>query len=202
MRNSKLTALAVAGVMAAASLVSCGQRNTESKTTETERPTQATNVYSQDYEIGAIEHKAEISSEVEANDTGYTLNAVYTYDVKEENVKYVYLDVTVKNPTDVEYEISVLNNFYIQLTDGQEVYSSVRTQLFGISNFNNFFSDPFKIPANGEFNGIVGGFIVDPSVDTFTVGFFPTKDNERNKENVVLIDVTPDLIKDGTELLK
>ena len=69
-------------------------------------------------------------------------------------------------------------------------------------NENTYSKDPFNIPAKGQFSGIIGGFVVDENVDTFTVGFFPTQSLVNDKDDVCLIDITPDKITTRTDLLK
>ena len=195
MKTNRFTALALAAVMGAAITTSCGQK----KTTVTDTPSQTSEIIMDDAEhIGKNKIKANLLETVSANDTVFTLNKVVSPEDKEDNgCRYVFFDVTIKNNSSTAYTLSTLKNFYITLEDGTDIYSDIRTQLYASSNFkeNTYFSDPFEIPANGEFKGLVGGFLLDKKVEKFTVGFFPTKDSPRAKGDVMVIDVTADNIQ-------
>ena len=82
------------------------------------------------------------------------------------------------------------------MPDSQEIHFDVRTQLYGTKNIQNYSASPFTIPANDEFSGIIGGFILPQNVQDFTVCFFPTQDNTSDKTNVVKVNVTAtDIVK-------
>ena len=160
-------------------------------------------------QVKAIEEvtvvKAAMSEEKIANETSFTLNRVIDAGAQTENNEhYIYLDITVKNPTPTEYELTMLNNFYLTLKDGTELSSAVRTQLYAINNLSDkFVKSPFTVPANGEFSGIVGGFSVPEGTNEFTVGFFPTKEDDNNKSNLFQVEVKPsDIIQLPAELQK
>ncbi|MBE6858919.1 MAG: DUF4352 domain-containing protein [Ruminococcus sp.] len=144
-----------------------------------------------EYKIGVNKHEAEMSQEVNANETIFALNSVIDAGAQTENGEhYIYLDITIKNNTDSAYTLSTLNNFRLIMPDESEVYGHVRTQLYATNNFTDkYFGSPFDIPANGEFRGIVGGFVVKADQKDFTVDFFPTKENELDKEDVVRVKV-------------
>ena len=195
MKLYKLTALTLTAVLAAISVAGCGQKT---KKIEPAHQQSSQIVYDDAEHIGENKIKANLLETVSANDTVFTLKSVISPDnMEDEGCNYIYFDVTIKNNSSTAYTLSTLNNFYLIMPDGTEVYSDIRTQLFAMSRFkeNTYFSDPFEIPANGEFSGIVGGFLLDKNAESFTVGFFPTKDSPRAKGDVMLIDVAASDIK-------
>ncbi len=149
---------------------------------------------------------ADMGQSVTVNDTTFTLNSVISPEnINENGQRYVFFDVTIKNNTDTTYSLSTLNNFYIILNGSTNVYSDVRTQLYAMQHFKDdaYFSDPFDIPAQSEFKGIVGGFLLDQNTTDFSVGFFPTKDTPTAKGDVIMIDVKSDsIVAPDASLLK
>ncbi len=204
MKSFKYAALILAGLLTVTSAASCGKKKTIEPVSTVDAENPPTNVYAENTEIGVNQFKADLSTEISANDTAFTLNSVIDTGYRENGKKYIYLDVTINNSTDSGYELSTLNNFYLKLSDGSEVYSDIVTSLYAMANFNEntYSKDPFNIPAKGQFSGIIGGFVVDENVDTFTVGFFPTQSLVNDKDDVCLIDITPDKITTRTDLLK
>ena len=197
MRSFRKSIIILAAVLALTSAVGC--KHDIISDSELTSPHKATNI--EDVTIV----NAEISVEADANETGFTLNRVIDAGALAENKDhFIYFDITVKNPTDSEYSLSTLNNFYITLKDGTELSSAVRTQLYAVNNFSdNYHGSPFTVPANGEFSGIIGGFTIPDGVNEFTVGFFPTRDDHDNKANLLTIDVKPsDIIGVPDELKK
>lgn len=196
MKFNKYTALALVAVMSASVAAGCGEKK---KTNDSSATSQTSEIINDDEaHIGENKIEADLSETVSANDTVFTLNSVISPEnMEDEGCIYVYFDVNIKNNSDTAYDLSTLNNFYIVTEDGTELFSDIRTQLFAMSRFkeNTYFSDPFQIPANGEFKGIVGGFMLDKNVKNFTVGFYPTKDSPRDKGDVMLIDITSDKIQ-------
>ena len=155
--------------------------------------------------IGKIVVTSPISKEVDVNDTGFTLNRVIDAGAQtEEGEHYIYLDITVKNTTSKDYNLSTLNNFYLLMPDKTEVSSGVRSQVYAVNNFSDrYFGSPFEIKANSTFNGIIGGFVLKEGQDTFTVCFFPTRENRNDNESVIKVDVTPaDIVSVPAELKK
>ena len=204
MKSFKYAALILAGLLTVTSAASCGKKKIIEPVSTVDAENPPTNVYAENTEIGVNQFKADLSTEISANDTAFTLNSVIDTGYRENDKKYIYLDVTINNSTDSGYELSTLNNFYLKLSDGTEVYSDIVTSLYAMANFNEntYSKDPFNIPAKGQFSGIIGGFVVDENVDTFTVGFFPTQSLVNDKDDVCLIDITPDKITTRTDLLK
>lgn len=195
MKIFKLTALTLAAVLALAPSAGC-KHNIKSSSDTTK--------YADHAEIGATKVNASVSQEAEANETVFTLNKVIDAGAQtEEGNHYVYLDVTIRNNTSTEYELTRLNNFYLILSDGTEVSSAVRAELYAINNFTDKYSkSPFTIPANGSFSGIISGFVLSPDQKSFTVGFFPTRENTEDKASVILVPVTADDIVPITDELK
>ncbi len=138
---------------------------------------------------------ADIAEEKESNETGFKLNKVIdSGKTDEEGNRYLYLDVVITNNTDKEYELNILNNFYILYPDGEEAHFDVRTQLYGQNNMDSYIPNPFKLTANGELSGIIGGFVVPADKNNFQVCFFPTQDVLTDKESVIKVDVTAENI--------
>lgn len=143
--------------------------------------------------LASTEVKVGVSEEAISNDTSFTLNGIVDSGMTDDSGnKYIYLDAVIKNPTEKEYDLNILNNFYILLPDNSEIHFDVRTQLYAQKNIENYFTNPFTLPANGELSGIFGGFVISPDVTSFTVCFFPTQDQMSNKESVIKVDVTAD----------
>ncbi len=197
MKFNRFTALALTAIMSASAAVSCGEKKIISDSSSI-TPDSSQIIMDDEEHLGENKIKADLLETVSANDTVFTLNSVISPEnVEDEGCRYVYFDVNIKNNSDSAYTLSTLNNFYIITEDGTEIFSDIRTQLYAVSNFkeNSFFSDPFEIPANGEFKGIIGGFLLNKNVKKFTVGFYPTKDSPRDKDDVMVIDLTSDNIK-------
>ena len=207
MKKFKSAALALAAVLTLASAAGCNRQTVSgNNTTVSDGRANVQDSPAETTPIGENKHDSSIGTPVTANDTTFTINSVISPDnMEEEGKKYIYFDVTIKNDSAADYSLSTLNNFYITMNDGTDVYSDVRTQLFALSRFkeNTFFSDPFDIPANSEFNGIVGGFLVDKNAESFTVGFFPTKDDPTAKSDVIVVPVNAsDITAPSADLLK
>lgn len=197
MRKHRITALILCAALALVPASSC-KKNKKSNSSETKQSDAAN--------IGINEINVGISEEADENDTVFKLNSVIDAGKQtEKGEHYIYLDVTIKNNTDNSYSLNTLNNFYLIMPDSSEVFSSVRTQLYAINNFKEgiFSSDPFEIPANGEFSGYIGGFVLEEGKKEFTVCFFPTKENQNDKEDVIKVKITPDMVTDiSSDVLK
>ena len=144
-----------------------------------------------EYKIGVNKYEAEMSQEVNANETIFLSIPSSTLALRPKTASITSTSILLsKNNTDSAYTLSTLNNFRLIMPDESEVYGHVRTQLYATNNFTDkYFGSPFDIPANGEFRGIVGGFVVKADQKDFTVDFFPTKENELDKEDVVRVKV-------------
>ena len=194
MRKYKFAAMILAAAMALTASVGCSGKSESSSETSYK--------ISDDGRLDGladVEVTADLNQEADANQTGFTLNSVIDSGMRnDKSERYIYLDVTINNSTDKEYDLNILNNFYILFADGNEAHFDVRTQLYATKNLDNFIVSPFTVPANGQFSGMVGGFLVGSDVNEFTVCFFPTLDEARDKSNVVKVKVTNDDIKKVT----
>ncbi|SEH45168.1 hypothetical protein SAMN02910265_00701 [Ruminococcus flavefaciens] len=197
MKKTKLYALLLAAVMTASVSAGCLGKK-KSTVTSQPRPTSSNEDKSPVdlSSMGSDVINGELGTMVSANDTDFTLNAVLDTGMRDDNAKFIYFDITLRNNTDKEYELSTLNNFYIQLPQGTKLYSEVRTQLYAGSHFKDdkYFVDPFTIPSNGQFSGIIGGFILGDEMNEFDVCFFPTGKDPNNKKTVIKYKITADKI--------
>ncbi len=207
MKKFQITAFILTAVLAASSAVSCGNKKKSTSTSDVidDSISFSETVSTPEGAVGEKEIKVNIDEEADENDTVFKLNSVIITEPQDDNNRFVYCDVTIRNSTDSSYTLSTLNNFYLELPDGEKVYSNIRTQMYALNNFADglYSSDPFEIPASGEFSGIIGGFILADGQNEFTVGFFPTKASPNDKASVITIDVTANDIKTVTsDMLK
>lgn len=185
MRKYKIAALILCAAMALTAAAGCSDSNSSSRSVSKE--SQQTEINTNNEGRADHEVSAAVSEKASANKTGFTLNRVIDAGThNDKNERYLYLDITIDNTTDKEYDLSILNNFYLLLSDGSEIHYHVGSQLYATNNLDGYVPSPFSVPASGQFNGIVGGFAVGDDVKDFTVCFFPTL-NDPNK--------TPDVIK-------
>ena len=135
--------------------------------------------------------QASLSQETEKNETMYTLNRVVDSGKRSENnERFIYLDITIRNSSSTDYELSALNNFYLLLDDGNEIHFDVRTQLYAQSNIDGYVTNPFTVAVGAEVSGITGGFLLSDNVTSFQVCFFPTGASGDDKSSVVKVPVT------------
>ena len=190
MRKFKFIPLLLAAALAVTAAVGC----TEKPDPEISKVSDSSSSVVEPGKLEGIADKeisVAVKEEANENQTVFKLNNVVDSGMTDENgAKYIYLDVSISNSTDKEYDLSVLNNFYILLPDEDEIHFDVRTQLHAAKNIEGYCASPFTIPANGEFSGIVGGFIVDKDISDLTVCFFPTQDDAKNKSSVVKVNVS------------
>ncbi|MCM1132231.1 MAG: hypothetical protein NC340_02045 [Ruminococcus flavefaciens] len=190
MKKNKFISLALLAVMVLS--VGCSDGSTVSNTS-TVSPSQSSgsgNALSLEG-IADNEVSANVSEDATANDTTFRLNRVIDSGKTDDSGNpYIYLDVNISNSTATEYELSVLNNFYVLLADNSEIHFDIKTQLHATNNIENYSASPFAVPANGEFSGIIGGFVLPKDTQDFTVCFFPTQDNKSDKSNVVKVSVS------------
>jgi len=187
MRKHRITALLLCAAMALTAAAGCSDKNSSSSV-----PSQPYKTSADGRQDSLAENviNAGLSETAKANDTGYTLNKVIDAGIHtDKNEHYIYLQITIDNTTDKQYDLNALNNFYILFGDGTEAHYDIRTQLYAGKNMSDFVSSPFTVPANGKFSGTIGGFLVGDDVNEFTVCFFPTLDNDRNKDDVIKVKV-------------
>lgn len=188
MKKNKFISFALLAVMALS--VGCSNGTTVSNTS-TNSPSSSSADSNLSLEgIAQNEISVNIAEEANINDTIFKLNRVIDSGTADENGNpYVYLDVTISNATDKEYDLSVLNNFYL-LAGGNEIHFDIKTQIYATKNIENYSASPFTVPANGGFSGIIGGFVLPKDTQEFTVCFFPTQDDKSNKSNVVKVSAS------------
>lgn len=206
MKKIRFCALFLAMSLSVVPAFSCSEKQESNKEQSVvildpnEPVTEIPNKYSND----SKKTNSAIGQEIEVNNTVFTLNDVVNIGSPSNDGKdFVYINVTIKNNTDIEYQINSLNNFFVALPDQTEVLSNVRTRLYAINNYPKCVDDYITIPANGEFTGyIAGGFVVPSGTDSLTVGFFPTLNNESDRENVILSPVTAENISHDDSAMK
>ncbi|WP_303838155.1 DUF4352 domain-containing protein [Ruminococcus flavefaciens] len=201
MKKTGLFAVLLAAALTTASFAGCLDKNSSSSS----RVRQSSNIPTSIEAIGSNVVDGEMGKEVTENDTGFTLNSVISAKNSETGEQFIYMDITLRNNTDKQYTLSTLNNFYIELPDGSKAESDVRTQLYAKQNFNEskYYADPFDIPSNGQFSGVIGGIAVSGDASDFKLCFFPTGDNPRAKGTVIKYDITSgDIHAPAAEMLK
>ena len=205
MKKNKLCAFLLAAVVTASASAGCLDKH-KKDTPKPPRQEVSDNRSPVDLSaIGTNVINGELGTMVSENNMDFTLNAVIDPQVRDCGSKFIYFDITLRNNTATEYAMNTLNNFYIELPDGTKMYSEVRTQLYAESHFNKdkYFIDPFTIPSNGQFSGIIGGFAIEGDVSEFTLGFYPTGDDPNAKGTVIKYDITAaDLAAPSAEILK
>lgn len=196
MKNHKLISFALLAVISL-SITGCSDNKNSSLSNPSSESSMNFDEHSKSDGIADNEISVALTEEADVNQTLFKLNRVIDSGNKSDSGDpYVYLDVTISNSTDKEYNLSTLNNFYLLLPDGQEIHFDVRTQLYGTKNIQNYSASPFTIPASSEFSGIIGGFILPQNTQSFTVCFFPTQDNANDKTSVVKVNVSDaDIVK-------
>ncbi|MBP5379614.1 MAG: DUF4352 domain-containing protein [Ruminococcus sp.] len=202
MKKTGLLAVLLAAVITAGAFAGCSDKNDDSS----KRSRPAVSISDEPEEpIGSNVVKGELGKEVTENDTAFTLNSVVSSKNSETGEQFIYMDITLRNSTDKAYNLSTLNNFYIELPDGKKTDSDVRTQLNAKQNFkeSKYYADPFDIPSNGQFSGLIGGFAISGDVTEFKLGFYPTGDNPRAKGTVIVYDITAaDITAPSSDIMK
>lgn len=208
MKKLKLSALVLAFTLSTVSAFSCADNTSESNSVQQvaviEDNTETTSKIPNQYSNDSKKTNSSFGEEAEVNDTVFTLNNVVIVESPtDDGNEYVYINVTIKNNTDIEYEISSLNNFYIALPDETELLSNVRAKLYAINNYTKCVDDYITIPANGEFTGyLAGGFILPEGTNSFSVGFFPTLSNMVDRANVIVSTVNAGNVSYDDSVLK
>ncbi len=191
MKKNKFIPFALLAVMALS--VGCSNGTSVSNTSTGSPDSQTSSSADSNLSLDGIaqnEVSVNIAEEANINDTTFKLNRVIDSGTADENGNpYIYLDVTISNATDKEYDLSVLNNFYL-LAGGNEIHFDIKTQIHATKNIENYSASPFTIPASSDFSGIIGGFVLPKDTQNFTVCFFPTQDNKSDKSNVVKVNVS------------
>lgn len=186
MKKCKIISLILAAVLAGTAAVGCSSGTKDQSSGHT-RVSNNEELHDKEISVGMAE-------EANENSTVFKLNRVL--ESSQKDGRYIYLDVSVSNSTDKAYEMNCLNNFYILFDDGTEAHFDIRTQINAVQTVDGYTENPFEIPANGEFSGVIGGFIIPENTQSFTVCFFPTLDDMSNKSSVVKVKV------DGSAIVK
>jgi hypothetical protein len=188
MKKIKTSALLITAVIAVISATGC------SNTTKTTSSTSESSayVYADDPEVGQNTVDVELNEDTQVNDTVFKLNGVIDSGRVKDGLKYIYLDVSITNESDTDYELNGLNNFYLLLDTGVEIHTDVRADLYAKQALTGY-EALLTVPAHSEYNNYVG-FCLDESIDSFTVGFFPTETTD-DKSNVVLCEIKPEDIQ-------
>lgn len=203
MKKTGFFAILLAATITAGAFAGCSDKN-ESSSSRPPRTSSESTQMDHD-EIGSNVIKGEIGKEVTENDTSFTLNSVISAK-NDTGEQFIYMDITLRNSTANAYTLSTLNNLYIEVPGSSGIITSdVRTQLYAKQNFKDtkFYEDPFDIPSNGQFSGIIGGFAIEGDAKEFTLGFYPTGDDPNAKGTVIKYDITAaDLAAPSAEILK
>lgn len=220
MKNTKISALILCAVMALSASVSCEKDSSDNKNTSGTKDTVSDSVEdytnpgnnqeatknvpeapTQNREIGENKISAEIQGEASANDTVFKLNSILDAGVQgSRGCRYIYPNVEITNTSDEDYHLSSLNNVYINYGDVTYELTSLGTMLFARGCMTiDVTQDPIIVPAHGTFSGYITGFEVPTDVDSFTIGFFPTQNDERNKITAIEVEITADDIQTASE---
>lgn len=187
MRKNRIAAFALAAIMVFAAVSCNGSRHNNNNSTSYEM---SMNDNKQD-KFASSEVKVDIAQEVVENETAFKVNSVIdSGHVDDDNRHYLYLNVTIKNQSNADWELSMLNNFYLLMPNGEESHYDIRTQFYAEKNFKNYTDTPFTIAAGSEFTGYIGGFLVDDGVSEFSVCYFPTGADDKNKDTVIKCPVS------------
>lgn len=189
MRKFKITALLLAAVLTLTPTFGCKDKNNTSSESSSASNYDAVNNYADNPEIGKDKIEVQAGEEAKHNSTAYKLNNVIDSGKVQDGLKYIYLDVTIKNESDKAYETSGLNNFYLSLSDGTEITTDVRADLYAKQHITGY-EKLMSLPAGGEFTGYIG-FCIDENISEFTVNFFPTGDTD-DRSSVVKTDIKAD----------
>lgn len=182
MKKFRISALILAAAIAVAPLYGC-KKDKSSKTTTNET---SVSKYADIPNVGKNKYDVNINEDTNVNGTSYKLNRVIDSGKRKDGLKYIYLDVTIKNESQTDYQANGLNNFYLVLDDGTEILTDIRADLHAKQTMADY-KQLETIPAGGEFTGYIG-FCIEENINAFTVGFFPTADTE-DKSNVIFCEV-------------
>lgn len=211
MKKLQLAALLMALSLFSVPLFSCSDDSTtpsisltkpsDDTPTESNADDDNTAEFANKHSSGSHKNDSSFGQETEVNNTAFTLDSVVR--VQNEDNDYIYIGVTIKNDTDTEYQISSLNNFFLDIGNGEELSPDIRAKQSALSVFPKCVNDPVTVPANGEFSGyLAGGFLVPSGTENISVGFFPTLDNSTDKSEFISIAVNPEDISDDVSALK
>lgn len=180
MKKLKMAALLVTAVVALTPVFGC-RANKKVKSNNNE-----VSAYADLPDVGKNKVEVNLEEKAEVKTTSFKLNRVIDSGRVKDGLKYIYLDVTIKNNSDKDYEISGLNNFYLLLPDKTEVLTDVRADIYAKQALSGY-EQLNGIAAGSEVTSYIG-FAVNENVKDFTACFFPpTAENE--KTDVIRCDV-------------
>lgn len=195
MKKSRITALILAAAIAVIPAVGC--RSSHRNSIDNNPNTSGAPSYAGMSDVGVNKSEISIGEETTVNFTTYKLNGVIDSGYVKDGLKYIYLDVSIKNISDENYKANALNNFYLTLSDNTEVTPNVRADSYASKSVEGY-EHLSEIPAGEEFNGYIG-FCVDQSVDQFKVGFFASGNDIDDKSDVIFCNVASGDIKAAPE---
>ena len=185
MRSSRIAAFMMASALALAAAAGCS--STKSNSSLPNLP--AAPVPTQNG-LAEKEIIADITQSIEEHSTVFQINSLIDSGHRTDDGKrFFYLDVTMKNTSAYDFEISVLNNFFLLLPDKSELSFDIRTQIYAAAGYKGYTESPFTLAAGQEFRGYIGGFLLDEDITDFTVCFFPTANDMHDKSSVIKCNV-------------
>ena len=202
MKKTGIIAVLLAAALTAA-FSGCSDSNDSSVSSRERRSSTVTPAVTE--AIGSNVVNGEIGKEMIEKDTAFTLNSVVGAVNSETGEKFIYMDITLRNSTNDAYTLSTLNNFYIELPDGRRAENDIRTQLYAKQHFKDdkYYADPFDIPSNGQFSGLIGGIPVSGDTSEFELCFYPTGSDQSAKGTVIKYSITAaDITAPSADIVK
>ena len=200
MKKYRIAAFILAAGMTLSSAVSCSLNKTKTDEAQTKTADVSAGNQTPAGEIpkptkyadrtDLTDYETMLGKEIEANDTVFTLNSIIEGVKTETGDRYIYFNVTIKNKTTLKYELSPLNNFYIEMPDGEERSTDIVAQIYAVKNFPKVNQEYIEVPANGEYTGYIAGFVLKEGENDFNFCFFPTKEVATDKRNLVKCPIT------------
>lgn len=182
MKISRISALIAAAILTVSPLTGCFTTKPTAPDTGL-TSTSGNNGYAENSEIGKETIEISVNEDTSHNDSSFKVNRVIDSGKRtDDGLKYIYIDVTIKNNMSTAYTVNALNNFYLLLSDETEVFSDIRTDIYAKQSINGY-EQLLEIPAHEEYNGYIG-FLLDPYETSFTVCYFATA-NSNDKETVI-----------------
>lgn len=178
MNKFKTAVLLISVFMSVISITGCG--DTKSSST-------GTISYVDNQETGKNKHETELGSSVTVDTTTFTvLNVVDVNKTTDDGEKYIYVEYTIKNDSDKNFQVDNLNNFYLTI-NGTEYHNDVRANLYAKQSINDYF-ELETVPAGGEVTNYVG-FVVPQNTTSVTCGYYVTSGATTDKQDTIICDV-------------
>ncbi len=180
MKKARIAVLLAAAVLSLTPAAGC---RTNKKPVE---KTSSASAYADISEVGKNKVDVKLEEKAEVNETTFKVNRVINSGRVKDGLKYIYLDVTIKNTSSDNYEINSLNNFYLLLSDGTEILTDVRADIYAKQSMEGY--EPItEVKAGAEVSAYIG-FAIDEAITDFTACFFPTGTAD-DKSNVIRCEV-------------